>query len=312
MSNRLFPGTAVSPPRDEADPRWVYFKIAVGKYHYALDYLIVDVLRTVVKQISPQKWFFLRMIDDDGLQLRARFLVQNLQEKEEMASHISQTFKNAIYEFPLIPKGRYSPMMGSMANWEQESNTFPPSKLVRSVYEPEFDKYGRMEFLEIVESHFNVSSQIAQSIISAEMYAERSRKYMACALMAVAISTFELPRPRHEFLADYMEFWLRTSPIGMECRSGFDASIERLVKIGFNPLDSRNFTDEESDHLSKWRSSINEVVRACREYHQDNRNFLDNLIFNICHLVNNRIGFSTVEEAYISRIVACFLKLKNE
>jgi hypothetical protein len=288
------------------DPRWIYYKVIVGEYFHVYDHLIVNVLPLIKKRVAYEKWFYLRMVDEEGLQLRVRFLAKSMADKPVMARKIEEILQGAVYEFSILPESTYTPMVGGTIESPMEGIKFPAPFLKLAEYEPEFDKYGSGDFLANVESHFMDSSEIAEKIIRNEMFEERSRKWIACSLLKVVAGLVVDHRPWQEFLNDYTEFWAYSIPNGDAFLSNFDQNIEKLKGESYNPLDTDNLTDSEREVLTLWAKSLSKVLSLNKKYISDSKNFRDNLLFNLSHLIFNRLGFSAIEESYLARVTESY------
>ncbi|WP_447886030.1 thiopeptide-type bacteriocin biosynthesis protein [Serratia fonticola] len=290
---------------DEADPCWVYFRVLLGRYYYVCDHVICNVLPLVSKNVSFKKCFFVRILENDGLELRVRFLADSIVVREQTAKQLANILQNAIYEFPLVPESTYTSMLSEHDKSIIHSG-LPAPRLVEAIYEPEFDKYGHGDMLSLIESHFDLSSKIAQEIICAELYQERSRKWLACPLMLEVAKAISIHREAADFLKDYTDFWLYSMLNGAEYLPDFDRNIQRVESEQFDPTALSHLLPQECDLLEQWRGSLRTVLSSTKKDIGKSRNLRDNLIFNMSHLLFNRLGFSVIEEAYIARVTAYF------
>lgn len=292
--------------------RWIYFKLYPGLFGAGLDHLIANDLAPLAGRGDVAKWHFLRMIDDGGPHLRVRFLPADPHARESLAARIERELRTLADELPFTPESPFTPLVATRRTDGAAAAMVPAPRaprahVQRDAYEPETGKYGLGEMLEACETHFQVSSEIAAAAIAAELLEGRSRKGIAPLLMARCVHLFELPRPSRQFLADYCDYWLRGADPAEDHRGRFAERIADLRILPFDPLDADALlVAGEQDLLARWETSIRQVSRAAGRHFARNDNFRDQLAFNLCHLMMNRLGFPATDEAYLACLVAAF------
>lgn len=291
--------------------RWAYFKLYPGVFGSGFDHLVANDLASLLGGGDVAKWHFLRMTDDGGPHLRLRLLPADPAGLEPLAARAQQQLATLVAELPFTPESPFTPLVAA-AGPQAVQGAAPPAHFARAhvqrdTYEPETGKYGTGEMLEICETHFQRSSEIAVAAIAAELLEGRSRKWIAPLLMARCVHLFELPRSPRQFLGDYCDYWMRSADPTQDHVGRFSERIAEIRAIPFDPLDAGAvLVAGEKDLLARWEASIREVSRAARRHFPQNDNFRDQLAFNLCHLMMNRLGFPAVDEAYLASLVAAF------
>lgn len=288
--------------------RWIYFKLYPGLFGAGLDHVVAHDLALLAGRGDVAKWHFLRMIDDGGPHLRVRVLPADPQGREPLAARLELELRALVAELPFTPESPFTPLVAArQADGVAAAVPALRAHVQRDAYEPETGKYGLGEMLEACETHFQVSSEIAAAAIAAELLEGRSRKGIAPLLMARCVHLFELPRPSRQFLADYCDYWLRGADPAEDHRGRFAERIADLRVLPFDPLDADALlVAGEQDLLARWEASIRQVSRAAGRHFARNDNFRDQLAFNLCHLMMNRLGFPATDEAYLACLVATF------
>lgn len=282
---------------------WIYFKLYPGLFGSGFDHLVATDLAQIGARPEVGKWHFLRMTDDGGPHLRLRFLPASPEALQSLAVQLERQLSTLVSELAVTPESPFTPLVGT-ARGDGRAPGFSRALVQRDTYEPETGKYGTGEMLEACETHFQLSSEIAAAIIGAELLEGRSRKWMAPLLMARCVQLFDLPRSTHQFLADYSDYWMRGANA---VQSQFDEKITEIRKTAFDPLDAGALlTDDETALLAKWEISVRAMSRAAAHHMPQNDNFRDQLAFNLCHLMMNRLGFPAADEAYLARLVSAF------
>lgn len=285
---------------------WLYFKLYPGPYLASLDYAIVSGLVPPALENRICKWHFLRMTDHGGVHLRVRYLAGSPGEADELAPNAERHLLQIAADLPHCPTSSFSPLVGSMPP-PLTADMVGGYRVERASYEPEHEKYGYGELLSSCESHFCTSSEIAVSVITAELFDGRSRKFIAPLLLARGIDAFGLPRPPQQFLQDYSEFWGQNSLDFGVLKTRFDGRIAALKVNDFNPLNAEvELQSDEQVLLARWEETMRQMSQSAQRHMTKSRSFADQLVFNLCHLVMNRAGFPALDESYLARLVAAF------
>lgn len=284
---------------------WTYYKLYIGVSYDALDFVITDCINEAIQRFGEHGWFFLRYLDEDGLHLRVRFRLKKSTlakiEPELFAalhgglSLLSQRWPNAYT--PLLTFG------GVTVN--------PPQQVLgancqRSEYEPEFDTYGGEIGIAIAEQVFCASSVLARAILLKEASAELSRKNCALPLYIEAINTFVPDRDVNGFLERYANFWLSGDAALGAYKSALIDKAYSMIDEGLTILPSvSEYARPVADLTGQWKavlvSARERYERQCPAY---SRVLADTLAFHFVHLMNNRLGFNTVEESYLAILLS--------
>ena len=282
---------------------WHFYKLYIGSHYDGMDFLIAEGLTPALVQAPDSPWFFLRYFDEKGLHLRVRFLLQN--EDRNREATIYAAVHDALNRLPHRPTSQWTPLVSFSA-----MPTFPEHQLPihceRAEYQPETEVYGGETGIVIAETLFHHSSELARAILQAESTHAVSRKDFVLPLMLAALERF-VPTSKHiAFLDSYATFWLAGSPdIGMMKNTFTDRAwdlIDENVALLSPQLRQQAHC---AALLARWHSALEQTRRSyerhCERY---NEGLAENLAFQFMHLMNNRLGLSTLDEAWLAVLLS--------
>jgi len=282
---------------------WHFYKLYIGSHHDGMDFLIAEGLTPALALAPDSPWFFLRYIDEKGVHLRVRFLLQNEDQSREAA--IYATLHDALNRLPKRPASLWTPLVNF-----RDMPTFPeyqfPVHCERAEYQPETEVYGGETGMGIAETLFHHSSDIARAILQDESAHTVSRKDFVLPLMLAALQRFVPPGRHIAFLDSYATFWLAGSPdIGMMKNTFTDRAWDLIDENV--PLLSPQLRQQPhcAALLTRWESALEQTRRSyerhCERY---NDGLAENLAFQFMHLMNNRLGLSTLDEAWLAVLMS--------
>ena len=291
--------------------QWIYFRIYLGQVADRFDRAIVHLGRCMADSPHVQSWFYIRYVDEGGPHLRWRVLtdVEHLQMVEERLNRDVVTLLRQLHTFPadtyfhMVSSREFLAMAAGTGHDQMTEQTVAHNdvKVVRSVYEPELDKFGGTQGMPIAERLFHDSSRLCLSVLDGETQGLESRKTVAPWLMAACLSAFDLEGTA-SFWNEYAYYWLggRSRPAD-DWRATFQAKGQELRDAGVPVLTPGPPGDPALQHdLERWRSVL---VAAVAAYSHVVEFRPDVVCFNLIHLTNNRLGLTALEEAYMATLL---------
>lgn len=285
---------------------WIYYKLYLGQYTNRADQVLLGLGRRIEASSLYSHWFYLRYLDESGLHLRLRLMARPGQDAAARSAAL------ALIEAELAAMPGYPPSghlaMVTPPGMDQHSMGAALARgevrCVADTYQPEYDKYGGAAGMPLAEAVFMASSQVALAIMADEAAGHYSRKSMIPHLMRACLEALR-PGPAEQFWGRYCLFWLGgESPAASDWRQRFLAKGLELRAQGVPicppdvALDARAL-----QHLQYWRSALARAAASYRDMREETGAAFDVLCFNFAHLMNNRLGLTALEEAYMATLL---------
>lgn len=288
------------------DPSWLYFKLYPGPFVDRADALLDAAVRCVQDTDAGLPWFYLRYFDSTGFHLRLR-VKPAAGQHEAIAQRLGDALKDLLGRLGEMPANVHQPMVlprGAKGDPLAAFSHGKEPRLELDRYEPEYDKYGGVRGTPLAEAFFTASSRIAAAILRDERAGHYQRKTIAPWLMQLCFDAFE-PAQARRYFRQYSLFWLGgDTPAAEDWRDRFfaKASALRAQGVALLPRDE-GMAPAAVQRLAEWREALAHTVQAYaqagRSVHASN----DVLSFNFSHLMNNRLGLSALEEAYLATLL---------
>jgi thiopeptide-type bacteriocin biosynthesis protein len=291
---------------EEADLReedWISINIYTGANPGAMDFFISSEIPEVLSCGGFDRWHFLRFFDGHGPHLRLRLRADsgnsaNLKRASMLACN------RGLDRLGMLPVEEYRPLV--MPPGERDVAWLEQSWCaVRSAsYEPELEKYGGEPGMPVAAAVFETSSQIAISVLRADLAAEYSRKTMAPCLMAIVADIF-WPRNPAALWNNYATYWLGgDTAFARDWRERFLLQADRLREANTPVVAApEELPPEAAALLADWSKAL----RTGHKRYQRMRTFQDfpsaQLGLHFIHMMNNRLGLSMLEEAYLATLL---------
>jgi hypothetical protein len=275
---------------------WQYYKLCVGSIYHGLDWLIVDTLPRVLERVPVEHWFFLRYLDEDGLHLRVRLRLDQAHTRQ-----VKEELQRAMRALPMIPASDYVPLL-SNPNLSFEAGAEVGDVALREArYEPEYERFGGPAGVSVAERFFELSSELALRALQAETLGGESRKTLATSFMHALLA--EDPAPA-EYLRAYRSYWGYDAAFTESVSTRFAAKAEALIADAVE-LVPRALDAGSQQLLARWREGYARLRREYAALGHDlhTRPVPQSLCFNFMHLMNNRLGFSKLEEMYLATLL---------
>lgn len=284
---------------------WHYYKIYVGANHDALDFVVTHCLEEAISKFGKNGWFFLRYLDDHGLHLRIRIRLPG-SESSSVERELYQMIHDGLSLLSQRAPSQYIPLVSFDSYAATPINENIPIYCVRDRYIPEFDVFGGESGMLIAESVFQSSSAIARELLLSESRGDLNRKDFALPLFYEALKVWIDASAIDDFLERYSNFWLSGNPdIGIY-KSAFTEKAYLMLEDGAEII-APAFLQETiaSSLISQWRDTLRQ---AKEQYKKDcpvyTSILADTLAFYFIHLMNNRLGFTTLDESYLAVLLS--------
>lgn len=285
---------------------WLYFRLYPGQSMNRCDQVLINAAKMIEDNAAFVRWFYIRYFDQTGFHLRLRMLPAAGQEKKarEAAGSILNTLIKKMPGYAVTSHTAMvsPPGINSNDGWIPASSE--GAHFVADTYEPEYEKYGGPVGTPIAEQLFMASSQIAVAILADEAADRYSRKTLVPCLMRACLETFR-PAPTEKFWNQYALFWLGgDSPAAQDWRQKFLDKGNELRSNGV-PVVARDaeLPAPALAQLQRWRSAL-ATARASYDASQGKHSAtLDVLCFNFVHMMNNRLGLTSLEEPFMATLL---------
>ncbi len=291
-----------------ADPlgvaEWIYLKVYLGQAVDKFDGLILETVPKILALERFERWFFLRYLDAHGVHLRLRFKV-SAGNASRLAGPIRAVCERGLEELAHFPPATYRPMVlppdvGSHRKVPMTATV----GIAADAYQPELEKFGGVHGMPIAEEIFEASSRIALAILGDEAEGRYSRKTIAPCLMQLVHDAFAPSEGAERFWRHYSFSWLGGETTAAEdWRTRFFEKGTRLreeripiVRPVDLPARATYLTDE-------WREQLRRAADAYAGIEDLGQATSDLLAFNFTHLMNNRLGLISLEEAYLAALL---------
>lgn len=297
---------------------YVYFDGNI--YSDYCDDVIRDILTPFIEDKENQKYFekyFFIRYSDSGSHLRIRFWG----EEEKLESGFKPCFEYSVKE--------------KIAVFIANNNGNDEKFFVRWVpYEPEFERYGGEKAIKIAEEFFCYSSETAIEIIKLLGRNDKaSRLGKGLALMVILLQRFYGgdKEKAAKLVATYSSGYLKAiakeekyHEAWVECfDSGFNTQSEKLIEL-VNSIWAFLIEGEEMSYpLNNYSKNLETVAKKLRNLCANkgaiiSQNPVENwetclsfIIPSYLHMMNNRIGITIQEEAYLAHLIFKGIEVEN-
>lgn len=297
---------------------YVYFDGNI--YSDYCDDVIRDILAPFIGDKENQKYFekyFFIRYSDSGSHLRIRFLGDPEKLKVELKPYFEYSVKKKLAVF--------------IANNNMNDEKF----FVRWVpYEPEYKRYGGEEAIKIAEEFFYYSSETAIEIIKLLSRGDKaSRLGKGLALMVILLQRFYGgdKEKAAKLVASYSSGYLKAiakeekyHEAWVECfDTGFNTQSEKLIELVNSiltfltegeelPYPLNNYSEHLETVAKKLRSlCVNKGVLILQNPVENWETCLSFIIPSYLHMMNNRLGITIQEEAYLAHLISKGIEVEN-
>jgi thiopeptide-type bacteriocin biosynthesis protein len=286
---------------------WVYYKIGFGIRHEMVDAFIRSVLPQAAALVDAERWFFIRYIDDsDGLHLRFRALVQTAAQADAVTA-LSAFFNGKVQTIHTLPPSGYQEMV-ALGPFRYDARFIGVRE---EEYQPEYEKFGGPLGMQDAEEWFHASSEVAVAVLEQEVSKGISRKTVAPMLMAEVLDIL-VPDPR-TFLEHYSHGWLTPDVVQRRMlRDEFFDKASELMSAGLAIVET---ADQQSpgtrEAIAAWRLAVHTANVKFEQYYHVEPLFALHQAWQMIHLMNNRLGFSPLEEAYLATLLEAYYAIER-
>jgi len=297
----------IDPLRSERG--WYYWELHVpSSARSAHDRVILDVVEPVVTAAKPRSFFFLRYWQG-GPHIRLRMRDLSPDAARQAESMLRELFGLAIRlradEAPIDPDA-YGLHAASLAGAGEGGRTLPVEPLrapgiYRAYYEPEYERYGTGDLMELSERLFERSSRTTLSILR-ESPGLWERALLAASSLATVILDLDNPDLARAFCARGTLFWRHyctsmgfpEKVIAQVLRSG-EQNGRRLAK---HPEEL--YARAQYGPVTSWVDAIREAVPIWRRALPVPGGVATapSLLSSHVHMLHNRLGLIAHEEMF--------------
>jgi len=273
---------------------WIYLKLYAGDYADRLDHLVCETVPRAVAAAPHRRWFFLRYYDEHGAHVRLRF---DTDRPAETIAALSPLCLEGVQQLATVPVSDYRPLIATAPDGEPVERRVG---VMRDVYEPELDKFGGVAGMPIAEAVFHASSELALEVLCAERDGAYSRKSVVADLMAAAVAAFPPAQDAAQFWRGFAAYWLGgDTEWAKDWRRRFVAKRRDLEARAYRVTGATPAA--ASSVVERWRDALAAASAAYRRAVPDASTSL--LAAQFVHLMNNRLGLTTIEEAYLATLL---------
>jgi len=298
--------TAPRPDELALAPQWWYARLYTGSAEAADDVIagILPPLLAEVRTLGSSRWFFIRFIDENGPHLRLRIfgpghsldrLVRTMTDLSAHLELIASIQRSGPIE--LVP-GATAAVYG------------PGGRTIETqpaVYEPELDKYGGLDGVEIAERLFEFSSELALWAVSQHPKGG-TRDGIAALLLADTFGALTLGSkpaahtrrrawPWHSFWRVHANWWTGVEHVG----PGLRDKLEQHAAAHRRAVQARMHAAAEVPDVAAWRRrwfrAVDDYFTAAEQLEVPRTP--QHLAFHQNHMLMNRLGYLPREEALL-------------
>ena len=285
---------------------WLYYKIYLGSSASETESFTLAVLQRISNLAAIERWHFLHYTDTGGAHVRLR--LQTAGDVSGLQRAVDSILGEVLAERPALPPSPYRPMILPSAAARHVHALIPgqvPSARVElERYEPDIEAFGHAG-VTLAEELFWSSSKTALRILMDERERRYSRKTVAPRLMKSVGDAFVGGADPTVWSA-YATYWLDCSPRrGGGWRPRFAAKGRELGAQGVSVLvRDEDLPRPAADIVDAWQRSVAAAAAAFRTVGDEPAPRPVDLAFHFIHLMNNRLGLTPLEEAYLATLIA--------
>jgi hypothetical protein len=280
--------------------QWLYYKVYPAQRDH-----VEDALRQIVAPARDaayisgglRRWFFVRYVDRQGLHVRLRCRIapgHTAESRRAIESLIERRLPN-LRPLPVPP---ILPLDDAAFRPPEQKRHY-----VAAEYDPEFEKYGGPDGVEIAERLFELSSELALEVVSAGPELWPMREPLCLRMMWDLARVFHPDEEsRAAFLRHYLWYWSgqdRREAFALRARIS-EAAGPRAAGLAecLDALDRQPLLGAVADeYQTALAATAQELGRT------DLPAAPSRLCFDYLHMNNNRLGVKPVEEAYLAALL---------
>ena len=284
---------------DSVGDSWLYYKLFLGDRFWAAEHLIANVLARVAESAEDKGWFFLRYTDEGGPHLRFR-LRCGQESNDDLDLLVRPMLVDALEGLAGAAPSRYRPLVrhGSIAPAIRMNLS---RRVERADYIPEVEKFG-VRGIRVAEKLFEASSVLAAQIIASCRDNRFSRKNLLPLYMEIVLRWFPVAAPG--FWTRYADHWLAVDGSrATDWRPRFEVKVRALQAEGWKPPRAEDLSLEEQQLCERWDEALRRAADGYSQLPDSPPVPNEVLAPTFMHLMNNRLGLSPLEEAYLATLL---------
>jgi len=279
---------------------WAYYKLYPGRNWNRHESLLLAACAQLYSRDDLEQVFFLRYWDSQGLHLRLRYRAAAAADADAAPPAAAAAgFDGLIAGIAQLPEDDYRPAIVPPGGLQLHDNT--PPQLVEDTYEPEIAKYGERG-IHHAERLFHHSSRLAHDILVDERSGSYSRKSIVPRVMYDTVRDLGGNADDAQFWDSYAQYWIGGQ---QQWLPQFRHKAADLRAAGVAVIaDDASLPEAFAPRLAAWRAAL---ARVGADYRACQNDLAADLPAHMVHLTNNRLGVSTVEEAYYATLISASL-----
>ena len=249
---------------------------------------------------------FIRYFESDvGFHIRFRIQVDNSHKAQEIA-RVKAILEQAEKALPDLPESQHDFLVNAGRPYQFDAKA---TQVIEALYEPEWEKFGGPQGLDIAHRWFQPSSELTLQILQAEQAGTADRDELVNHLTRAVCEAFEVKPHVAKFLEQYAMSWLPRSLIhSNNWRQQFFA--EAIQKLDHNEplLTPFEYLSEPAQHMVRtWSEVASRTAQSLRKANYSH-GFIQSQAWQLIHLMNNRLGFSPLDEAYLATMLEAWYR----
>ncbi|WP_377887563.1 thiopeptide-type bacteriocin biosynthesis protein [Alkalihalobacillus sp. R86527] len=291
---------------------WMYYKVYLPHEKYSdvfTEKVVKEAAETITENFDCEKWFFIKYLDETGYHFRIRFLT-DIENFDAIASYLEELFEikgNDVLSQDVPVQKRILPI----DSFPTKGSGTDSLHYELSMYEPELDKYGEEIGITIAENIFHASSEFIIKVIPQLNRGETDRYQLALLCMQQFIDKcVELER-KEIFLEYYIDYW--SGVLFNPARKSYKDSLQTAAHSRIETLNIMlNASLPESIEVA-YKEFSNELQKSIDKLstYKDISENIEKYCFHYIHMMNNRLGVWTIEEAYLAILLLTNLREKQ-
>lgn len=286
--------------------QWLYQKLYHGPSKQRADYLILHYVRPMAHTLLADgliATFFYILYAEGGSHIRFRLLGEQAALDDVVRPRLEAAIERSFEHIRTLPIEPYPQQ--SIAGF----NLKPYPSYEYDVYEPEYEKYGGEQGVRVAEAHFQDSSEAAFRVLEAEQQQLVKRQQAALLLIEALMDHFSAVVPqRSEFYARCRDYWIAMMPQDQQgdwytyFDQRYHAAQQTLVRQMSAQADRSGPLDEI---LAFFRTRTFVTTQDLQNLAREQRLTapIGIILQNYVHMLCNRLGITTVEEAFLLHLL---------
>ncbi|MGP4066187.1 thiopeptide-type bacteriocin biosynthesis protein [Oceanobacillus sp. M65] len=280
---------------------WVFYSIYVPTFNYlehSIEGIVIPTVEKVKSNFVIHQWFFIRYVDMQGPHIRLRFLIdeKDMECLEEVMDEVIEKKLAALISKPPLPLSRLLRLPPQEKEFEASFD--------QEEYEPEYEKYGGIQGVKIAEQCFELSSELVINFTNSSNFTDKDRFDLSLLLMKITAKQAKLSKiEEHELWERILSYWSGST------YNEDDRFKNNLIEAAKKRLDVLGRKLEAISQKTSMIQLVNDyemgLGNAFSSMTKSEKIVVtkEHLAFHYIHMMNNRLGVTPIEEAYLGALL---------